>query len=71
MDFYCPELRLCIEVDGSIHDTPETREKDEERTEFLNHNRINVIRFRNDEIENDVKNVLQRIKDYINEEYRQ
>jgi very-short-patch-repair endonuclease len=32
VDFYCHELRLVIEVDGSIHDMEEQRERDLNRT---------------------------------------
>ena len=58
LDFYCPELRLCIEVDGEIHDLPENKEKDRERTIFLNQNRIEVIRFRNEEINENIEDVI-------------
>jgi very-short-patch-repair endonuclease len=67
LDFYCPALRLCIELDGDVHDVQSVREKDEERTEFLNSNRINVLRFQNEEVESDVDSVLQKIRNYINE----
>ena len=66
MDFYCPELRLCIEVDGAVHDSPEAMQNDKDRTLFLNQHRIKVIRFRNEEIESDIESVIQRIKEYIN-----
>ena len=65
MDFYCPELRLCIELDGSVHDGLEAQQKDADRTAFLNEHRISVLRFRNEEIESDVECVLNRIRDYI------
>ncbi|MBQ8656523.1 MAG: endonuclease domain-containing protein [Prevotella sp.] len=68
LDFYCPSLRLCIEVDGDIHDLPENQEKDEARTEFLQDNRIKVIRFRNEEIENDIDNVISKIREFVNHE---
>ena len=67
LDFYCPELRLCIEVDGDIHDLPENKEKDRERTIFLNQNRIEVIRFRNEEINENIEDVINRIKEKIEE----
>ena len=44
LDFYCPSLRLCIELDGNIHDEEQVRLKDEERTEFLLEQRIHVLR---------------------------
>ena len=66
LDFYCPSLRLCIELDGNIHDEEQVRLKDEERTEFLLEQRIHVLRFRNEDMENDVEGVLERIREYIN-----
>ena len=65
LDFYCPTLRLCIELDGDVHDTKEVRQKDEERTIFLTQNRIHVLRFRNEEVELNINGVLDRIRDYI------
>ena len=47
MDFYCPKLKLCIELDGEIHDTPETILHDDIRTEVLNNAGITVLRFSN------------------------
>ncbi len=46
LDFYCPELRLCVELDGSSHDFK--YEYDEERTKYLNEQGIQVIRFPNE-----------------------
>ena len=66
LDFYCPVLKLCIEVDGEIHQRTDVVEKDKERTSFLESNGIKVIRFANDEIENDISDVLERIRRFIN-----
>ena len=66
MDFYCPELRLCIELDGSVHEGLEAQQKDADRTAFLNEHRISVLRFRNEEVETDVQSVLDSIRRYIN-----
>ena len=67
LDFYCPELRLCIELDGEVHNTPEAKQKDSERTEFLNNNKIRVVRFRNEEVEENVENVIKCIRMNIKE----
>ena len=48
LDFYCPALRLCIELDGSAHDY--TYEYDEQRTRYLNAQGIRVVRFSNDQV---------------------
>ena len=68
LDFYCPLLRLCIELDGEVHDSGEVRQKDADRTVFLNENKIKVLRFRNEEIETDIEDVLKRIRLFINQE---
>ena len=48
LDFYCPAERLCVEVDGPIHDHPHQMTHDTHRTAFLNKGRIKVIRIRNE-----------------------
>lgn len=50
LDFYCAELKLCLEVDGGVHDTPERIARDEARTRFLNSLGITVTRIRNEHI---------------------
>jgi len=65
LDFYCPSLRSCIELDGEVHDSPEAKQHDCDRTVFLNQNRISVLRFRNEEVENNMGEVLQRIREFI------
>ena len=59
LDFYCPKKKLCIEVDGGIHDSQ--RERDEARTEALGTLKIRVIRFRNEEVLDELPSVLERI----------
>ncbi len=61
MDFYCPELRWCIEVDGEAHDTDNQQAKDQDRTDFLNQHGIQVMRVRNEDIENNTPAVIQHI----------
>ena len=66
LDFYCPVLRLCIELDGDIHNDENVRQKDNDRTIFLNQNKISVIRFKNNEVETDIERVINSIREYIN-----
>lgn len=60
MDFYCHKLRLAIEVDGKIHQ--KQKEYDKGRTAELNRYEIAVIRFTNEQIEEDLLGVLQQIR---------
>ena len=62
LDFYCPELKLGIEIDGSIHNSQETKEYDAFRAKELSAHGIRLIRFTNDEITKDMENVLKQIK---------
>ena len=59
VDFYCAEHRLVVEVDGPIH--LRQREADAMRDEYLARYGYRVLRVRNDEVENDLEAVLERI----------
>ena len=63
IDFYCPEIRLGIELDGGVHKTSYTNEYDEMRTKFLNENRIRILRFDNEVVYNNVEGIIEAIKD--------
>lgn len=65
VDFYCHELRLVVEVDGSIHDLAEQADYDEFRTMLINQLDIKVIRFRNDEVFDELDKVLETIRQHI------
>lgn len=64
-DFYCHEKRLVIEVDGSVHDSIEAKESDEGRTYELKELGITVLRFRNEEVLNDMSLVLKKIREIV------
>lgn len=63
MDFYCSELRLVIEIDGDSH--AETEEYDLERTRFLNALGLQVIRYSNDEIIQNIEGVYDDLNQWI------
>ena len=63
-DFYCPRAKLAIEIDGNIHD--ENVEHDRWREEILTGMKINVIRFRNEELL-DIEKVLDQIRENLSE----
>ena len=46
-DFYCPALKLVVEIDGTSHDSPEAERYDTDRTRSLFEARgLRVIRLR-------------------------
>ena len=65
VDFYCHKLKLIIELDGDYHSLREQVSKDIERTEALSLMGLEVIRFKNDEVLNDIDSVLLRITSWI------
>ena len=60
-DFICLKENLIIEVDGLIHQLPENKANDEERTKWLNSEGFQVIRFTNNEILFGLDKVLEKI----------
>ena len=50
VDFYCPEGRLAIELDGGGHNFANRESLDQERTRFLASKNILVLRFWNYQI---------------------
>ena len=65
VDFFCHELMLAIELDGYTHQLEETMEKDEKKEKRLNELGVNVLRFQDGEVYNDVENVIRVIEAYI------
>jgi very-short-patch-repair endonuclease len=63
VDFYCPQHRLMIELDGGVHD--QQVEYDAARTEKLNQLGYRVIRFQNQDVLSDLTHVLQEIVNAI------
>ena len=66
-DFYAHEYKLVIEIDGEIHNNPETIEYDSGRTAELERFGIKVLRFSNDQVIYKMDSVINRILIVISE----
>jgi very-short-patch-repair endonuclease len=64
-DFYCHEARLVVEIDGEIHNHKE--EYDDGRSAEMEKYEIKVIRFTNSEVEENIENVVSRIKQAVSQ----
>jgi very-short-patch-repair endonuclease len=62
VDFYCHKKLLVVEVDGGIHDEPEVKECDEGREEELKNFGLTIVRFKNEEVINDMNGVLGKLR---------
>ncbi|MEX0719090.1 MAG: DUF559 domain-containing protein [Balneolaceae bacterium] len=65
VDFYCHELMLAIEVDGSSHDSPERQLKDKERQAILEGFGVHFIRIPNKEVKQNLDGVVKYISSII------
>jgi very-short-patch-repair endonuclease len=63
LDFYCPEQRLAIEVDGGQHADVCGQEHDVHRGRYLAELNIRVIRFWNNGVLQNIEGVWKRIKE--------
>ncbi|MCX6792610.1 MAG: endonuclease domain-containing protein [Candidatus Falkowbacteria bacterium] len=62
IDFYCPALKLGIEVDGGIHKLKDSIIYDKERESIIKQYNISILRFSNKSIENNLSGVINQIK---------
>jgi len=65
LDFYCPAVKLAVEIDGGQHLESENREYDEARSEYLQTQGIDMIRFWNHEVLNNMEGILIKISETI------
>ena len=61
LDFYCPTLKLGVELDGGQHNRPEGCENDAVRTEFLQTQGVQVVRFWNHDVLQNMSGVLEQL----------
>ena len=65
LDFYCVELKLCIELDGDSHNGVEAVDYDLARDKYLESVGIETLRFFNEEVFDDINKVLERIRKHL------
>jgi very-short-patch-repair endonuclease len=63
VDFFCHQSALVIEVDGDIHDLHQ--EDDARREGVLQEMGLRVVRFRNDEVIQNLPMVLRKISELL------
>jgi very-short-patch-repair endonuclease len=69
VDFYCPQLKLVIEIDGESH-----RERflsDQMRQKNLESLGLNVLRFHDRDVKRDMANVLRCIQNWIEQHVKE
>jgi very-short-patch-repair endonuclease len=61
VDFYCPECRLAVEIDGATHSTVEEKARDRLRQAYIEDFGIHFLRFRNADVFENIDWVLEVI----------
>ncbi len=59
LDFYCPEKKLCIELDGGQHAT--NIDHDKQRSQYLTGLGMTVVRFWNNDVLKNIEGVTQTL----------
>ncbi len=65
VDFFCHELELAIELDGSVHVEFDNPEYDKARQQLIEEHGIHFLRFRNQEVFDDVNTVIRKVEEWI------
>ncbi len=64
-DFYIPSRKIIIEIDGNIHNHKEVVELDKVKEDLLKQKWYQILRFSNDEINQDTQQVLKNISSLL------
>jgi len=65
LDFYCSKLLLAIEIDGDSHDKKENY--DNSRDLYLEQRKIKTVRFKNEEVLNNIEKIKLVLREIIEE----
>ena len=65
VEFICREKKLIIELDGGQHNQDKNIIQDNERTRFLENEGYKVIRFWNNDVDNNINGVYEEIVKYL------
>jgi very-short-patch-repair endonuclease len=67
LDFYCPKLKLAIEIDGDSHFIPGAKEQDKARQDYIEAFGIRFLRFTNNDIYKNIDGACQNVYNLIDE----
>ena len=71
IDFFCPALRLAVEIDGESHFVSGGNDYDEQRQAFIESFGIRFLRFTNRDVFDNLTGVLETISSVVEAGTRQ
>ena len=66
VDFLCLSKKLVLEVDGGQHNTDDLKVKDQTRQKYIENQGYKMLRFWNNEIDNNLEGVVEEIIKAVN-----
>ena len=63
LDFYCPELKLAVEIDGSVHNGK--KKEDKNRQSILENSGITFYQVESRNVESNIDNVLVKLAEFV------
>lgn len=71
LDFYCPKLKLAIEVDGDVHHFRKKQVLDSKKDKLLKNEGIKLVRLNNHDLEEDYESILIYLEDMFKNRARE
>jgi len=71
LDFYCPKLKLAIEIDGDVHHFKSKNLADVRKGNYLINEGIKLVRLNNDDLEDDYESILLYLEDIFKDRARE
>ena len=65
IDFYCPKLKLAVEIDGDVHSMPDQKVYDKKRQDYIEKFGITFIRITNKELLGNPNKAFAKIENAI------
>jgi very-short-patch-repair endonuclease len=65
VDFYCPKVKLIIELDGGQHFSEEGIKADKKRDSYFKNQGITVLRYTNVDVLENIEGVIENILAYL------
>ena len=66
VDFYCPQAKLAVEIDGATHSTSQEMAADLQRMERIETHGISILRFSNSDVFENQDGVMSAIVESLN-----
>jgi len=65
VDFYCPKLKLAIELDGEVHLKEDVKAYDKRREWIIKSAGIEFLRFTNEQVINNLRETIRTIRNKV------